>query len=87
MSIEQSDGNVIPDAIEIARFYQAGLVSVKMVNDIIAFGDTSDESVNAMIRNLKYLKIMITREYYTDEDMSTPIQAIADGDDYLEGIE
>jgi len=86
MSIEQSDGNVIPDAIEIARFYQAGLDSVKKVNAIIAFGDTSDESVYAMNQNLDYLKIMITREYYTDEDMSTPNQAITDGNDYLGGI-
>ena len=86
MSIEQSDGNVIPDAIEIARFYQAGLDSVKKVNAIIAFGDTSDESVYAMNQNLKYLKIMITRDYYTDEDMSAPNQAIIDGDAYLGGI-
>lgn len=85
MSIEQSDGTIIPDAIEIARFYQAGLDSVKTVNDIIAFGDTSDESVYAMNQNLKYLKIMITRDYYTDEDMSAPNQAIIDGDAYLEG--
>ena len=86
MSIEQSDGNVIPDAIEIARFYQAGLDSVKKVNDIIAFGDTSGDSVYAMNQNLKYLKIMITRDYYTDEDMSAPNQAIIDGDAYLGGI-
>jgi len=85
MSIEQSDGTIIPDAIEIARFYQAGLDSVKMVNDIIAFGDTSDESVYTMNQNLDYLKIMITRDYYTDEDMSAPNQAIIDGDAYLEG--
>ena len=85
MSIEQSDGTTIPDAIEIARFYQAGLDSVKAVNDIIAFGDTSDESVYTMNQNLKYLKIMITRDYYTDEDMSAPNQAIIDGDAYLEG--
>tara|TARA_Y100000296_G_scaffold58780_1_gene67774 strand:+ start:1161 stop:1421 length:261 start_codon:yes stop_codon:yes gene_type:complete len=85
MSIEQSDGTIIPDAIEIARFYQAGLDSVKTVNDIIAFGDTSDESVYTMNQNLKYLKIMITRDYYTDEDMSAPNQAIIDGDAYLEG--
>ena len=85
MSIEQSDGTIIPDAIEIARFYQAGLDSVKAVNDIIAFGDTSDESVYTMNQNLKYLKIMITRDYYTDEDMSAPNQAIIDGDAYLEG--
>ena len=85
MSIEQSDGTIIPDAIEIARFYQAGLDSVKTVNDIIAFGDTSDESVYTMNQNLKYLKIMITRDYYTDEDMSAPNQAIIDGNAYLEG--
>lgn len=85
MSIEQSDGTIIPDAIEIARFYQAGLDSVKTVNDIIAFGDTSDESVYTMNQNLDYLKIMITRDYYTDEDMSAPNQAIIDGDAYLEG--
>ena len=85
MSIEQSDGTIIPDAIEIARFYQAGLDSVKTVNDIIAFGDTSDESVYTMNQNLKYLKTMITRDYYTDEDMSAPNQAIIDGDAYLEG--
>ena len=85
MSIEQSDGTIIPDAIEIANFYQGGLHSVKAVNDIIAFGDTSDESVYTMNQNLKYLKIMITRDYYTDEDMSAPNQAIIDGDAYLEG--
>ena len=54
---------------EIASNYSAAMDSVNLINEIVASGDTDEESVDTLKRNRDHLKIMLTRDYWTTEDL------------------
>ena len=56
-------------AAEIAQHYRAAMDSVNLINEIVASGDTDEESVDTLKRNRDHLKIMLTRDYWTTEDL------------------
>ena len=56
-------------AEEIAQHYRAAMDSVNLINEIVASGDTDEESVDTLKRNRDHLKIMLTRDYWTTEDL------------------
>lgn len=69
--------------LEIARHYSAMLESVALVNEVLGCGDTDSESKDCVSRNVKHLELMTTKDYWTNEDMTTVNQAIDDGNTYL----
>jgi transcription termination factor NusB len=73
------------EAQDIAKQYSAMLESVALVNEVLGCGDTDDESKDCVSRNIEHLENMITKDYWTNEDMSTVNQAIDDGNTYLGG--
>ena len=64
-------------AEEIAQHYSAAMDSVNLINDIVASGDTDDESVDTLKRNKDHLKIMAAKDFWTTEDLKPLNDAIA----------
>ena len=62
---------------EIAQHYSAAMDSVNLINDIVASGDTDDESVDTLKRNKDHLKIMVAKDFWTTEDLKPLNDAIA----------
>jgi len=56
-------------AEEIAHHYRSAMDSVNLINEIVASGDTDEESVDALKRNRDHLKIMVAKDYWTTEDL------------------
>ena len=54
---------------ELASNYSAAMDSVNLINEIVASGDTDEESVAALDRNKEHLKIMLAKDYWTTEDL------------------
>ena len=66
---------------QIAQHYSAAMDSVNYINELIA-GDhdermTAEEKADAIQRNKDHLKIMVAKDFWTDEDLS-PLQAAID---------
>ena len=55
---------------QIAQHYSAMLDSVNLINEIVASGDTDEETVDALARNKEHLTLMLEKDFWTDEDMS-----------------
>ena len=64
-------------AEEIAQHYSAAMDSVNLINDIVASGDTDDESADTLKRNKDHLKIMVAKDFWTTEDLKPLNDAIA----------
>ena len=54
---------------EIASNYNAAMDSVNLINEIVASGDTDEESVDTLKRNKEHLKIMLAKDYWTTENL------------------
>jgi|LULM01.1.fsa_nt_gb hypothetical protein len=57
-------------AKEIAQHYSGMLESVELINEIIASGETDEESVDCFDRNKRHLILYRAKTYWTDEDMT-----------------
>jgi len=61
---------------EIAQHYSAAMDSVNLIKDLKAKASLTEEDVNALQRNQEHLQLMLTRDFWTVEDLS-PIEAAA----------
>lgn len=61
-------------AEQVAFFYSASLESVTLVNALAAQDTRTDEEVNTLRRNVEHLELMLTKDWWTDEDL-TPFEA------------
>ena len=66
-----------PTAEEIARHYSACMDSVNLINAGKPEGMEDAEWADTVARNKEHLKIMLAKDYWTDEDLS-PLQAAAE---------
>ena len=73
----------------IAQHYTALGHSVTVINEVIndeqpypAVYETESEKSDAVDRNVRHLEIMLTRDYWTNEDMTAVDAAIVVGNDY-----
>ena len=73
-------------AEQIVQHYTAMGHSVDLIDAVIAGTQMADESAdekNACVdRNVEHLELMLTRDYWTDEDMSSVNSAITAGKAY-----
>jgi len=71
---------------EIAQDYTAMGHSVDLINAIIAGTAMADEEAedkqDCVDRNVAHLEIMVTKDYWTDEDMTAVNSAITAGQGY-----
>ena len=73
-------------AEQIAQHYTAMGHSVDLIDEVIAGTQMADESAdekNACVdRNVEHLELMLTRDYWTSEDMTAVNAAIVAGKAY-----
>jgi len=50
--------------------------SVRLINEIVASGDTDTESVAVKSRNQEHLEIMVAKDFWTTEDLTPLTSAI-----------
>jgi len=62
---------------EIAHHFTAMGHSVDLIHEVIASGETDEESLDTISRNKEHLELMLTRDFWTNEDMSAVHAAIA----------
>ena len=67
-------------AEEIAQHYSAAMDSVTLINELMALDTRDDEQIDRVSRNVEHLKIMIARDFWTNEDLSPFQAAIAAGE-------
>ena len=67
----------VPSAEEIAQHYSAMGDSVNLINEIVASGDTDEESVDTIARNKEHLELMVAKDFWGSEDMTAVNAAIA----------
>ena len=74
-------------AEEIAKHYSAMGDSVDLINGIIdgslMADDTQEDKNDCVDRNVRHLEIMVAKDFWTTEDMSSANSAITAGQNYL----
>ena len=64
-------------AEEIARHYSAAMDSVNLINSTKPENTTDEEWEDTIARNKAHLVIMLSKDYWTDEDL-TPLEEAAE---------
>ena len=74
-------------AEEIAQHYSAMGDSVDLINGIIdgslMADDTQEDKNDCVDRNVRHLEIMVAKDFWTTEDMSSANSAITAGKNYI----
>ena len=74
-------------AEEIAQHYSAMGDSVDLINGIIdgsmMVDDTQEDKNDCVDRNVRHLEIMVAKDFWTTEDMTSANSAITAGQNYL----
>ena len=77
---------MVETAAEILQHYTAMGHSVNLIDAVIdgtqMVGESAAEKNDCVSRNVEHLEIMLTRDYWTDEDMTTVDAAIVAGNAY-----
>jgi hypothetical protein len=77
----------VKTAEEIAQDYTAMGHSVELINGIIDGSKMADESEedkkDCVKRNVEHLKLMVAKDYWTNEDMTAVNSAIQSGNTYI----
>lgn len=63
-----------PTAEEIAQHYSAAMDSVNLINGTKPEGIEDAEWADTVARNKEHLRIMLAKDFWTNEDLS-PLQA------------
>ena len=76
----------MPSAEEIAQHHKAMGDSVTLIHDVIAgntmANETDEEKKDCVKRNVEHLKIMVAKEWWTNQDLQPSHEAIAAGEAY-----
>jgi len=64
---------------EIAHHYSAAMDSVNLINALIAQESLTDDEQDSINRNVAHLQLMVTKDYWTTEDLTPFNDAIAAG--------
>ncbi len=67
-------------AEEIAQNYSAAMDSVTLINAVIADPDAYANDETVIQRNVDHLKIMVAKDYWTDENLAPFNDAISAGE-------
>jgi hypothetical protein len=66
-----------PTAEEIAQHYSAAMDSVNLINGTKPEGVDDAEWTDTVARNKEHLRIMIAKDFWTNEDLSPLQSAVA----------
>ena len=59
-----------PTAEEIARHYSAAMDSVNLINAGQPEGMTAEDWADCLARNKEHLKIMLAKDFWTNQDLT-----------------
>jgi hypothetical protein len=62
---------------QIAQHYSAAMDSVNLINALAAQPTMNQDDHDAMRRNKEHLELMLTRDYWTTEDLTPFRNAVA----------
>ncbi len=65
--------DMTPTPEEIAQHYSAAMDSVNLINSEKPENTTDEEWADTIARNKEHLKIMLAKDFWTDEDL-TPLE-------------
>ena len=68
-----------PSAEEIAGHYSAAMDSVNLINALMAQDSRTTEEQETVARNVEHLQLMVTKDYWTTEDLTPLNNAITAG--------
>jgi hypothetical protein len=68
---------------EIATHYRSAMDSVNLVNDLKALPSLNNEQTVRLKRNVDHLNIMLSRDYWTDEDLTPFSNAVITSTDNI----
>ena len=66
-----------PTAEEIAQHYSACMDSVNLINAGQPEGMTAEDWADCLARNKEHLKIMLAKDFWTDQDL-TPLRTASE---------
>jgi len=66
-------------ADEIAGHYSAAMDSVNLINALMAQDSRTTEEQDTVARNVEHLQLIVTKDYWTTEDLTPFNNAIAAG--------
>jgi hypothetical protein len=66
--------------ISPAKHYTAALDSVNLINELVAKDDRTQDDNDTIARNVEHLKIMVAKDFWTNEDLAPFHSAIAAGE-------
>jgi hypothetical protein len=66
-----------PTAEEIAKHYSAAMDSVNLINGGKPEETTDEEWTDTVARNKEHLRIMLAKDFWTNEDLSPLQSAVA----------
>ena len=64
---------------EIAHHYSAAMDSVNLINELVAKESLTDDEQDSINRNVAHLQLMVTKDYWTTEDLTPFNDAITAG--------
>ena len=62
--------------IDPEQHYSASLDSVNLINNLLAKPTLTEEEQECIKRNVEHLKIMVAKDFWTDEDLTPLTDAI-----------
>ena len=68
-----------PTAEEIAGHYSAAMDSVNLINALMAQDSRTTDEQDIVSRNVEHLQLMVTKDYWTTEDLTPLNNAITAG--------
>ena len=68
-----------PTAEDIAQHYSAAMDSVNLINALMAQDSRNEEEQDMVSRNVEHLQIMVTKDFWTTEDLTPLNNAITAG--------
>jgi len=60
--------------------YSASIDSVNLINNLLAKPSLTEEEQECIKRNVEHLKIMVAKDFWTDEDLTPLTDAITAGE-------
>lgn len=75
----------IPTPEQIAVYYTNMVSYSNLIDEIVADGETDDESRDAVDRNVRHIEMMLIEDFWTTEDMTAINTSVASGKAFLGG--
>jgi|TARA_R100000482_G_scaffold122244_2_gene69519 hypothetical protein len=75
--------NSTPTSEQIAQHYTAAGHSVALINELVALDERDEQQIDDVRRNVRHLEIMLTRDFWTTEDLEPFNAAITAGNAVL----